>query len=313
MTSTATYKKQLATVIIMLIVTLVAASGATYAWFAVNSTISADGISITAETEGINFEITATTTPGFIDSSGRVIIGSDGNPITEESALPDGYVVGANAFSSLVPIFHSGNVTASSSFATLSMYPTHPEIITGASYSNASETTTATWIHGMSDSYDDATVNYEGTHTLAGITYDNTTGAMKVTSGNNIGNYALKTSFYVRLNPDTTHSSVLLNNIIAKDVTISGSSSMAGAVYLLVAGNNSASEITTSAVMVNGPTGASTQSSVLINQITPTVGEFYKIDIYAFFDGIDEDCKSSNIDANSLIISLNIVGETANV
>lgn len=304
MKSIKTIKAQVFIAVFMIAIGLITAGGATYAWFAMNSAVTADGISITAETEGTNFEITVDTVNGYLDNIGKVIVDSaTGAPITDASALAAaGYTVGTNATATVVPNFTSGQISDQTEFASLAMFPVHPTPVTTGYSMNALDTT-ATWEHAFSHEFDVST-GAAGTYEDLTLAYNSSTGAVYVASGDRAGNYALKTTFYVRLNPTTTGAGVTLTDIIAENVQISGSSTLIDSAYVLVASENCASEISSAAAITNGPAGVAATSDVLIDTITSAAGEYHKIDVYVFFDGEDEDCTSAKYDNVALTVSV---------
>lgn len=269
-------KKQLFLSIIAVLATLGSLSSATYAWFAFNSTVTASGLQINAAMDGVNFEITNN-------------VGTDGEP---------DFVVGQTTA--------TVNVAAGAS-----LIPIHPE--TPAVYSGNPKAV-AEWHHAFSDTYDNAKIDAV-TSAVTMQDIDFSKGYGYCTNADNQA-FALAVRFFIRLNPDTTGEDVVLENIKATNLKIedgTGTNLLSNAVYLLVAGPDGVSQISTAAV-TGGETTLGTipaESGVLVNEITPTVGEYKSIILFAFFDGKDKDCKSSNFSADNIAISVEFVGAQA--
>lgn len=259
-------RKQLFLGIVTLLIAVFSITGATYAWFSMNNTVSASGIEIKANAEGLNFEITST-----VDSDNH-------------------------------PVFTAGQTTDSKTFAATNMLPTHPDIESGG----------LKWQHAVSQVYDDAAIT--------AARNDLSLSHNVVKDSSNIyqyeilydanGNYVLHTTYYLRLNSDTTADGATLNNIIANNVVLTGadaSNDYAKCTRLVVKGPEGAYEI--------GPSGSTGEGSAassgtLIAQITK--GNEYQVDVYAFFEGMDENCKSSIFLPTSLGISVDFTEGPAN-
>lgn len=111
-------KKQLAAAIAMVCVAAIALGSSTYAWFASNNTVSANGMSITAETEGANLEV---------------------------SFVKDTFTAGTVA------------VDATEEMKNITLKPTHYVTSTDAANSNtygAKSITAGNWAHALSGEYD---------------------------------------------------------------------------------------------------------------------------------------------------------------
>lgn len=244
---------------IVLIITAIGLTSATYAWFSLNDKVTADGLQISANTEGLNFEITST-----VDASKH-------------------------------PVFTAGQISDSKTFGPISLLPTHPVIQSDNSLK---------WQHAFSLAYDDAAT--------AAARDDLTLSQNEVKDSSNVyqyeilydanGNYVLHVTYYLRLNPDTSADGTSLNNIVAQNVVLTGadaSNAYAKCTRLVVAGPQGAYEI--------GPAGSTgegsaTTSGTLITTIEK--GNEYQIDVYAFFEGMDENCKSSSFTPTSLGIAV---------
>lgn len=272
-------KKQLFLSAMALMVSLVCLTSATYAWFSLNTTISANGLQISASMDGVSFEITEKC-----DGTGN-------------------------------PLFTAGQTLANVTYGTqAALIPTHPDIKDAY---NADITKIADWNHAFSTNYSDAQV------TLAGDPWANVKYELNNTKGsgylwnenpdNSKSYFAMVARFYVRLNPDASGDSTAVKNVKAKNIKIvngTGSNLLSDAVYLVVSGPKGSSLVTAEDVKNNETVLASTplESDVLIEEVKAD-GTAYPIVVFAFFDGRDEDCTSSNYDPNALSISLDFAGE----
>lgn len=254
-----TLRKQLYLAIMSLMIVVFCITTATYAWFSMNNSVSADGIEISAKTEGINFEITSK-----VDSLGN-------------------------------PVFTVGQIIDSTTISATNLLPVHP-VITDNSLTG--------WQHAVSDTYDDAKIDASRN--------DLSLVANQIKDSNNIyqyeilydasGNYVLHATYYLRLNPDTSADGNSLNNIVAQNVVLTGidsSKDYSKCTRLVVEGPDGTYEI--------GPEGSTGEGSIktsgtLITKIEK--GNDYSIDVYAFFEGMDENCKSSSFIPVDLGISV---------
>lgn len=268
-------KKQIFVAIAFLVIGVIVLSGATYAWFALNSDVSASGIKIQAETEGVTFEITATTTTEA----------GTGKPIPDWT----------NA---------TGNTSASVDLTGIDakLYPTTPVINDGSDGRDAySFAAPAVWYHAFSDKYDVAVSNSTQVALTSATVTDK---LLNVSSGDNAGNYALVATYYIRLNPSTS-GDVKLTNVHVNNVSIAYDSSatdpdadLIKSVRVLVVGDNNATKL-----------GSTTtgDSTVLVSEVKNN-GEAHQINIYAFYDGTDANCKSSAFDPDKINISVRLAG-----
>ena len=255
-------KEQLFLASAMVILSLFMLVTATYAWYANNVRVTADGISISAIAEGKSFEI------NVADSDGK-IPGSEGS--TAE--------------------WINGQTIAEVSFEGASLYPTHPVIKSSYSVEDP-----ATWYHTYSSEYDEAQGTNEQTELSVSV-------KDHLLSVDEESHYALVATYYIRLNPESSGEEYKLSNIKAMNVLITDESEekenkLVDCVYLLVAGEDGAEAVT------SGEDG----SVSLVNLVEPD-GVIHRIDVYAFFEGTDEDCKSSNYDPGKIKISVDFVGE----
>lgn len=272
-------KKQLFLGVVMLMIAVFSITSATYAWFSLNDKVTADGLQISANTEGINFEIT------------------------------NEYLTGTST-----PDFVPGQTQATVSFTTsATLIPTHPDNLKNLNGVELNKI--ADWYHAYSAVYDDANVTELGT-IWPNVYCDLSGGNGYYWNGNpstepTSPNFAAGVLFTVRLNPDTTGAGVTLKDVKANNIKItdgSGNNELSKCVYLAVAGLDGASVISTSAVTDDEPVLSSvpSESDVLIDTMTP--GTEYTLLVIAFFDGRDKDCTSANFDPNSLSISLDFTG-----
>lgn len=244
-----TLSKQLYLAIMSLMIVVFCITTATYAWFSMNNSVSADGIEISAKTEGINFEITSK-----VDSSGD-------------------------------PIFTVGQIIDSTTISATSLLPVHPVIESG---------NLTGWQHAVSDTYDDAKIDTSRN--------DLSLSKNEIKDSNDIyqyeilydagDNYVLHATYYLRLNPNTSADGNSLNNIVAQNVMLTGTDSIkdySKSTRLVVEGPDGAYEI---GPEISTGEGSNKTSGTLITKIEK--GNEYRIDVYAFFEGMDENCKSSS-------------------
>ena len=268
--------------IIALMLTLVCISSATYAWFSLNSTVSADGMQINAATEGVNFEITNK----YDSTEGK-------------------------------PVFVPGQTEVAVTFAGRStLLPTHPNSFQPYSGNLGG---IAKWHHAFSDSFNDARTDLDGDEWTS-VSYDLSRGYGYYWNENADGTdstFALAVEFFVRLNPDTTGENVVLKDIKATNLQITdstGNNALSKCVYLLVAGSKGTYMISTTDVTTGEGepelSGIKNETDVLIDEVRAD-GNYQSIVVFVFFDGKDKDCKSSNFDPGDISISLDFTGTQA--
>lgn len=273
-------RKQFFLGLILLMIALIGLTSATYAWFVLNTSVSANGMQISATTEGINFEIT------------NVVDSNTGKPV---------FTPGKTQIS----IQYEGQS---------SLIPTHPDNLQPF---NGSFDGIADWYHAFSDDYDDANVTKAGTK-WGGVKYDLTRGYGYYWNEDHnepvpiSEPFAMAVPFYVRLNPDTAGENVKLKDIKATNLQItdsSGTNKLRDCVYLLVSGRAGTYRITMPEVTADEPflVDIPAESGTLINLLTPD-DEYDTIMVFMFFDGRDKDCKSANFDTNGISISLSFTG-----
>lgn len=273
-------KKQLFLSIIAVLITFSSLSSATYAWYAMNTVVTASGMKISANTEGLNFEIT-----NKVDADGK-------------------------------PEFVPGQTTATVQYtASTSLLPTHPQNLKALGTDLGG---IADWYHTYSNQFDDAAVNADLTSAKwTNVNHDDLSKGYGYFWNENAdgtkSTFAMAVQFYVRLNPDVTGPDVELTNIKAKNITITdstGSNELSKSVYLLAAGKAGTYQISTSDVTTGEPVlgSVSSESGVLIDKVTPTKNGYGTIVILVFFDGQDADCKSSNYKPDNISISLEFEG-----
>lgn len=276
-------KKQLFLSIIAVLITFSSLSSATYAWFAFNNTVTATGMKISANTEGLNFEIT-----NKVDANGK-------------------------------PEFVDGQTTVTVQYtASASLLPTHPQNLAALGTGLGG---IADWYHTYSNQFDDAAVNADLTSAKwANVNHDDLSKGYGYFWNENAdgtkSTFAMAVQFYVRLNPDVTGPDVELTSIKAKNITITdstGSNELSKSVYLLAAGKAGTYQISTSDVTTGEQVlgSVSSESGVLIDKVTPTEDGYGTIVILVFFDGQDADCKSSNYKPDNISISLEFEGTQA--
>lgn len=309
-------KKQLFLSALFLLILILSLSGATFAWFSLNSTVTATGMQISANTEGVNFEITTSVTNAYIDiDTGKFIVNPDGSYITDESSIdtaehPHFSYVDA-------PIFTEGQTTANARFGEATLFPTFPVVKSTypATPAYTVPASPADWYHSYSNNYDDADIK-----PLAEL--DNLTSKLDVVDGilKNViagdggeGNqYSLVGTYYVRLNPEKT-GNVKIKNIRISSVTVSEASGenpvnadFLQCVKILAVGSKAAKIYPAGDVAVNDQVS-------LIDELNPIAGECGRVDIYAFFDGQDAACRSSIYDADKIAISVAVVGDVEDI
>ena len=242
-------KTQLFAAMLSVLIGAISLISSTYAWYSMNTKVKADGISISAQINGANFEI-ATAKPNGVDAD-----------------------------------FVEGQTTATYQNLTASLYPVHPD----EDSLTADLTSPADWYHALSDTYDDAKVDAIATKLITSI--DRPNHLLKA----NDNSYALLATYFVRLS-DKTAEGAKISNLHVSNVLISDASKLSSAVRLLVVSNDGAD------VVKNGDI----TSDALINEIV--AGTEYQIDVYAYFDGKDENCKSSRYDNTDISVSLTFEG-----
>ena len=266
-------KVQLMATAASVLISGVALTSATYAWYAQNNSVRADGLSISAMAEGVGFEITNEKN-------------SDGT----------------------TPNFTAGTTTSTVKVAEkATLIPIHPDNLTAYTTSTDAKGV-AKWHHAFSDDYDDANVDAT-TDEFTMSTVDLSKG-YGICKNDKDQTFALAAEFYLRLNPGSTGANMSLKDIKATNVKITAAdNNMGKCVYLVVAGPNGAYEISTSDV-ITGETklkNISTESGSLISSLSADSNPA-RIIVYAFFDGQDADCKSSNFDPSEISISLDFAG-----
>ena len=264
-------KVQLMATAASVLISGVALTSATYAWYAQNNSVRADDLSISAMAEGVGFEI-----------------------INEKNS--DG-----------TPNFTAGTTTSTVKVTEdATLIPIHPDNLT-AYTTDTSVTKVAKWYHAFSNDYDDANVNADTDElTMQDVSLSKGYGICKNDKNQT---FALAAEFFLRLNPGSTGANLSLKNIKATNVKITAgdNNNMGKCVYLVVAGPDGAYEISTSDVIANGPQNISTESGSLISFLSADSNPA-RIIVYAFFDGQDADCKSSNFDPSEISISLDFAG-----
>ena len=264
-------KMQLMATAASVLISGVALTSATYAWYAQNTVVHANNMKISASAEGIGFEITNKKTdnnePDF--SAGQTAVTVN---ITEKATL----------------------------------IPIHPENLD--KYTNDPRTV-AEWHHAFSNVYNDAKVDADTEKfTMQDVDLSNGYGYCK---NENKQAFALATEFFLRLNPGSTGATMSLKDIKATNIQITtkADNNMGKCVYLVVAGPNGAYEISTSDVTANETKLANipTESRSLISSLSAD-SDPARVIVYAFFDGQDADCKSSNFDPGEISISLDFAG-----
>lgn len=276
-------KKQLFLSIIAVLITFSSLSSATYAWYAMSTVVTASGMKISANTEGLNFEIT-----NKVDADGK-------------------------------PEFVPGQTTATVQYtASTSLLPTHPQNLKAL---GTDLNAIADWYHTYSNFYDDANVGADLTNAKwTNVKHDTlSTGYGYYWNENTDGTkstFAMAVRFFIRLNSDTTSPDVELKDIKAKNIKITDSTSgneLSKAVYLLASGNKGTYQISTGDV-TGGETvlnSIPSESGVLVEKVTAKADEYQTIVVLVFFDGQDDDCKSSNYKPDSISISLEFEGTQA--
>lgn len=273
-------KKQLFLAIVGLMIALICLTSATYAWFVQNTSVSANGMKVTATTEGINFEIT-----NLWDSNNSR------------------------------PVFVPGKTQIHVQYDVQSgLIPVHPDNLKPY---NGNLGEFADWYHAFSDDYNDANVDKVGTK-WPDVQYDLTRGYGYYWNGDVRGPgpisepFAMAVQFFVRLNPDTTGENVKLKDIKATNLLItdaSGTNKMRDCVYLLISGPIGTYRITMPEATAGETVLAGTpaETGTLIESLSPT-DAYGTITVVAYFDGRDKDCKSANFDPSDISISLDFVG-----
>lgn len=251
-------KHQLIGASLAVVLTFVALSASTYAWFVNNTAVKAEGMNISVQTDGTCFEIA----------------------IADGSAVPE-------------PVKVPGQTTASYTNLSASLFPTHP---------NGSEIkleNTPAWVHAFSYAYDDAEVDADTTELNASVDYSN---HLLSADGKD---YALVATYFIHLNHDSSAENITIDRVgVTSASFVGGDKDIKKSITLLVVGEDGADVITY---------GAASGNSVICNQVKATDDDdvWHQIDVYAYFDGMNEFCKSSVYDNSAVDITL-VFGEMPN-
>lgn len=265
-------KRQLLAAIAMVLVAAIALGSSTYAWFASNNKVTAEGMKITATTEGANLEIstTGTFTAGTIKVE---------NVKTATNALhPTHYVTTADKQAAA-------------------------EGTTAGNYSTNNNLKAGDWAHAYSyeynkvagqDTYKDAKkVDAVGTTALADAVVET--------------EWALVVPLYLRLNPQ---SKIQVENIKATVSITRANGQGETATGMTTAGRVAFITDATSKAVVGGKACADGGQSDALFSIEKA-GDAGKKIVYAviYFDGDDASCTSANFAADEYTVNLVFQGD----
>lgn len=261
-----TLKKQLAAAIAMVLVSVIALSSSTYAWFAANNQVTATGMSVKAQAEG-----------------GLLIANS----------AADDWVTGASAT-------YSG--------ANLTLNPTSTSDVT-AWYHNTSGSFTSAAAHQLAPTYETLT-----------IAESNGVGYVNVDNVNGLGDtdprYYLVNTFYIKSATtaigDGSANVLYINKIDVSGNANSGDLDKSLRVAIQIEGDSTVYIYApfagaTTSYYVAGAESATTavipnQTTKIVDTLTnikqiPAAGTDtpLEVNVYMYFEGEDEECKSANI------------------
>ena len=271
--STKALKKQLMAAIAMVLVAAVALGSSTYAWFANNTKVTAEGMSITALSEGANLEIAWTST-SF--EAGKTLIGQ-----TEAA-------------------------TNSATIAATELLPTHyvktgDTDFIGKTEKGGAILAVGDWAHTFSAKYDTATTTdytYE-TAQLTKVEALNT--ASPATTA-----WTLVVPIYLRMNPNSSTGIANLKATATISTTAANAANQkmlnAARVLYVVDGD----VVGTGAASGTAVTGLGTVAA-------PVSGTSAVKTVYAviYIDGEDASCTSKNFNTNDWTVSIDFEGDIA--
>lgn len=276
-------KKQLAAAIAMVLVAAVALGSSTYAWFASNNTVTADGLSVKAQIEG------------------SALVISDTENGTKEATVG----------TSVKLAFETAEA----------LYPTHVKMNTiPSTYGVEGDMATAqnTWTHATSDKYD--TAISRSTEVPLTITASGKTG---VYTGSNdttgfSGNVYITDDLYIAVKDSNSFDHLYVSKC---DITGADAKMLSSArVLMVVTDKNNA--VKTYQFGPNGVLRSESDATHIITSESfdaltggkvVDLGEIdnneMHVQVFVYFDGRDVDCTSAKYDANAISISLEFTGE----
>lgn len=266
-------RRQIISATVLLLICAISLTGATFAWYVYNTSVSATGINVTAQTDGISFEITAKTSAGE-------------------------------------PVFDPGVTTANlglTSSSAIRMYPIHPIINNAETVGNR-----VTWGHALSTNIYDAATGAAltmmdlstdiGNHVLKSEEDDVYALAVDFYVRLNADSS----------DPNIVLKDIVAKDVSIVDESPAGKTNLlAKCIYLVVEGDAGAYQISNdNAIDADSVFASDKTSGVLIERLSDE--DAYKtIRVYVFFEGQDKDCKSSQYSASSLSISVDFEGVLA--
>lgn len=266
-------KRQLLAAIAMVLVAALALGSSTFAWFANNTSVTAEGMSIAALSEGANLEISWTNSDF---APGITTIGSSSTG------------------------FNSNN------YKNIKLYPTHyvktgDSNFIGKTDKNSVNLAVGDWVHTYSNKYDSfqtADYTYESAQ-LEKVT-------ALVTNNPVTTDYALVVPIYLRMNPNSNKGITDLTataTIGTSATTSSDQKMLAAARVIYVVDNAIVGDGAVSGAVVSGLGDVAAPSGG-----TSTVKTVYAV---VYIDGEDTSCTSANYNTEDWTVSIAFNGTIA--
>ena len=266
----------------MVTVAAVALGSSTYAWFANNNKVTADGLNIKAQTEGAALVISDTEGGTAADTAGT------------STSL---------AFANAV-----------------SLYPTHVnmgnEAFSGFAATGDKASAAGAWTHATSDKFDTAITAATSESNLT-IAEGSATGVMKGTDGKGFdGDVYITDDMYIAVKAGNQYG-----NLYVSKCGITGATAQmlnAARVLMVVTDKNNA--VKTYEFSPNGVLNAEGNAQTIVNTDKFTAltgtnvdlgvvdGTEMHVQVFVYFDGRDNDCTSAKYDTNEISVSLEFTG-----
>lgn len=271
-------KKQLIAAIAMVMVAALALGSSTYAWFANNTKVTAEGMSIKALSEGANLEIAWTDTEAaWTANAGKTLISDT--------------------------IGNTGFVAAN--YQNKALYPTHYVVagetnFVGKTEKGGNTLAAGNWVHTFSDKYDAKASTGDYTYTSTVL---EKVAALNPSSPATT-DYTLVVPIYLRMNPNSSNG---INNLKATATISSTNTSdqkMLSAARVLY--------VVDSVVVGTGATTGTTVTG-LGAVAAPISGASEVKTVYAviYIDGEDTNCTSANYNTEDWTVSIAFEGDIA--
>lgn len=278
-------KRQLLAAIAMVLVAAIALGSSTYAWFANNNKVTADGLSIKAQSEGTALVISDT------------VNGTKAPTVGTNTQL---------SFSNAVFLFptHVAMGTVSPTFGA------NGDV---ASAANA-------WTHATSDKYDTAISN--STEANLTIADGSATGVKKGTSTSTDGfegDIYITDDLYIAVKENGANNKFEHLYVTKCDITSAGSSTLLNSARVLMVVTNGSST-TSYQFSPRGVLNAEGDAATIVTADKFTTLDATNVDLgavgadevhvqlFVYFDGRDEDCTSAKYDTKDISVSLEFTG-----